>query len=84
MCKKAMFLSVIFVDKRTVPLSILKNYFCLIFKTYFVKIFNVKMIVKASAKNMLKHAEEIKAKGAKYCDCPACSRAENILKEEEN
>ena len=25
------------------------------------------------------HAKEIKAKGAKYCDCPACSAVEAIL-----
>ena len=31
------------------------------------------------AKNILAHAEEIKAQGAKYCDCPACAAAANIL-----
>ena len=32
------------------------------------------------AKNMAVHAKEIKAAGAEYCDCPACSAAEAILK----
>lgn len=31
------------------------------------------------AKAMTVHAEEIKAAGAKYCDCPACAAAEVIL-----
>ena len=33
-----------------------------------------------TAKNIVAHAEEIKAKGAKYCDCPACAAVEVILK----
>lgn len=31
------------------------------------------------AKEVKVHAEEIKAAGAKYCDCPACAAAEAIL-----
>ena len=31
------------------------------------------------AKNILAHAEEIKAAGAEYCDCPACAACEAIL-----
>ena len=31
------------------------------------------------AKNVLAHAQDIKAKGAKYCDCPACKAAADIL-----
>ena len=31
------------------------------------------------AKNILAHAEEIKAAGAKYCDCPACAACKAIL-----
>lgn len=31
------------------------------------------------AKNVAAHAEEIKAAGAKYCDCPACAAVEAIL-----
>ncbi len=31
------------------------------------------------AKAMLAHGKEIKAAGAKYCDCPACAAAEAIL-----
>ena len=33
-----------------------------------------------NAKNIAAHAREIKAAGAKYCDCPACAAAEAILK----
>ena len=32
-----------------------------------------------NAKNVAAHAREIKAAGAKYCDCPACAAAEAIL-----
>ena len=32
-----------------------------------------------AAKGVLAHAEEIKAAGAKYCDCPACAACEAIL-----
>ena len=32
-----------------------------------------------AAKGFLKHAEELKAKGAAYCDCPACTACVNIL-----
>lgn len=31
------------------------------------------------AKNILAHAKEIKAAGAAYCDCPACSAVKAIL-----
>lgn len=31
------------------------------------------------AKNVKAHAEEVKASGAKYCDCPACKACEAIL-----
>lgn len=31
------------------------------------------------AKNILAHAEEIKAVGAEYCDCPACAACKAIL-----
>ena len=31
------------------------------------------------AKKILAHAEEIKAAGAKYCDCPACAACEALL-----
>ena len=34
----------------------------------------------AAAKGIVSHAEEIKANGARYCDCPACVAAEVILK----
>lgn len=32
-----------------------------------------------TAKNVAAHAKEIKAAGAKYCDCPACAAVEAIL-----
>ncbi len=31
------------------------------------------------AKSVAAHAQELKASGAKYCDCPACAAAEAIL-----
>ena len=34
----------------------------------------------AAAKGIVSHAVEIKANGARYCDCPACAAAEAILK----
>lgn len=33
-----------------------------------------------TAKKFLEHGKELKAKGAKYCDCPACAVVEKILK----
>lgn len=33
----------------------------------------------ADAPGVAKHGEEIKAAGAKYCDCPACAAVEAIL-----
>ena len=35
------------------------------------------------AKGVLAHAEEIKAAGAKYCDCPACAACEAILEKKD-
>ncbi len=35
------------------------------------------------AKNILNHGKEIKEAGAKYCDCPACTAAFEILKKKE-
>lgn len=32
-----------------------------------------------SAKGVADHGREIKAAGAKYCDCPACAAVEAIL-----
>ena len=31
------------------------------------------------AANLLQHAKDIKAKGAKFCDCPSCTAAKNII-----
>ena len=36
-----------------------------------------------NAKAMLAHAKEIKAAGAKYCDCPACAACEAILERQD-
>ena len=38
-----------------------------------------KMFGEEKANHMLSHAKEIKSKGAKYCDCPACKACEEIL-----
>ncbi len=35
------------------------------------------------AKEVLAHAEELKASGAKYCDCAACTACEAILEKKE-
>ena len=35
------------------------------------------------AKGVLAHAQEIKAAGAKYCDCPACAACEAILEKKD-
>lgn len=36
-----------------------------------------------NAGNIAAHAREIKAAGAKYCDCPACAAVEAILEKKE-
>lgn len=36
-----------------------------------------------AAKGVADHAREIKAAGAKYCDCPACAAVEAILAQKE-
>ncbi len=38
-----------------------------------------KVFGKEGAVKFLEHAKELKASGAKYCDCPACKACENIL-----
>lgn len=42
------------------------------------KVFGAEM-----AKNVAAHAQELKASGVKYCDCPACAAAEAILAKKE-
>lgn len=37
-----------------------------------------------NAKNIAAHAKEIKSAGAKYCDCPACNLAAEILEKRED
>lgn len=39
----------------------------------------VKVFGAEKAKEVAAHAKEIKAAGAKYCDCPACAAVEAIL-----
>lgn len=34
-----------------------------------------------AAEQIKKHAEELKAQGKKFCDCPACTKAREILKD---
>ena len=36
------------------------------------------------AKDVAAHAKEIKAAGAKFCDCPACAAVEAILNKKED
>lgn len=36
------------------------------------------------AGNVAAHAKEIKAAGAKYCDCPACAAVEAILEKKDS
>lgn len=38
----------------------------------------------AKAREIVNHAQEIKAAGAKYCDCPACAAVEAILSKKNN
>lgn len=38
-----------------------------------------KIFGEEGAKNFAAHAEQLKADGALYCDCPACAAAEAIL-----
>ena len=35
------------------------------------------------AKNVLRHAQERKVAGEKYCDCPACAACEALLKQKD-
>ena len=37
-----------------------------------------------TAANIAVHAKEIKAAGAKFCDCPACAAVEAILEKKED
>ncbi|CUX26597.1 molecular chaperone Hsp90 [Clostridium sp. C105KSO13] len=43
----------------------------------------IKIFGAENAKNMAAHAKDIKADGAKYCDCPACTAALEILEKKE-
>ena len=36
------------------------------------------------AEEIANHAKEVKAKGAKWCDCPACTTAMEVLKYKED
>ena len=43
----------------------------------------VKKFGEDGAKKFVAHANELKAKGAKYCDCPACTAGLKILENKE-
>ncbi|HIZ82492.1 MAG TPA: molecular chaperone Hsp90 [Candidatus Mediterraneibacter pullistercoris] len=43
-----------------------------------------KVFGEEKSKEVAAHAREIKAAGAKYCDCPACAAAEAILMKKED
>ncbi len=43
----------------------------------------VKVFGEEMAKNVLAHAQDIKAKGAKHCDCSACKAVADILAKKE-
>jgi tryptophan synthase beta subunit len=39
----------------------------------------VQILGEEGAANLLQHAKAIKAEGAKFCDCPSCTAAKNII-----
>ena len=39
----------------------------------------VQALGEEGAANLLQHAKDIKAEGAKFCDCPSCTVAKNII-----
>ncbi len=39
----------------------------------------VQLLGEEGAANLLQHAKDIKAEGAKFCDCPSCVAAKNII-----
>ena len=43
----------------------------------------IQILGKEGARKLLAHANELKASGAKYCDCPACTPAAEILQHKE-
>lgn len=43
-----------------------------------------KVFGKDKAKEVAAHAKELQAKGAKYCDCPACAAVEAILEKKDS
>lgn len=44
----------------------------------------VKVFGEDMAQKILTHGQDIKAKGAKYCDCPACKAVLDILSKEKD
>lgn len=44
----------------------------------------VKCLREKEAKEILTHAEELKADGINYCDCPVCVAAKNIIEKEKD
>ena len=43
----------------------------------------IKCFGEDTAKNIAAHAREIKAAGAKFCDCPACAAVAAILEKKD-
>lgn len=43
----------------------------------------IQILGKDAAKKLLTHVDKLLANGAKYCDCPACTHAEEILQHKE-
>ena len=43
----------------------------------------IQILGKEGARKLLAHVAELQAKGAKYCDCPACTQAAEILEHKE-
>jgi hypothetical protein len=39
----------------------------------------VQILGAEASEGMKKHASELKASGAKYCDCPACAAAQTVV-----
>ncbi|CRZ35051.1 hypothetical protein DFR55_11121 [Herbinix hemicellulosilytica] len=46
--------------------------------------FGIEKFGREKAEEIANHAKEVKAKGAKWCDCPACTAALEILKYKED
>lgn len=50
----------------------------------FTSDFGIEKFGSETASQIAAHAKEIKANGAKWCDCPACTAAKEVLKYKED